>query len=336
MLTGAKSPGIAEEARRALSSGPLRITSRVPVSSRVTTTSRGCAASSMRAPGGSVVRSRCTRPASAKRWWLRSSLGRARRGWLPRTRERLIPSPTAASLLPTSGPGWNAQNAALNAPTLVPTRRSGTSPARASTSMTPTWNAPRLAPPLKTTARRRGRARGSQDRCRILILLPRRRSRATPVPPAARSDGPAPPRGVGSRRASHPAGRGRDAESLEHRLQRRPLQSEAHSGAVGPAEGPVGLLEHPHDVCPLDAFERSGHVGLLGADASEGSSRREPGLVDREDVGLRDDHRALDDVLQLAHVPGPRIALDEVERPPADPAERLSQRVSIVQREVFD
>src|SRR4029450_1263588 len=69
---------------------------------------------------------------------------------------------------------------ALKAPTLVPTRRSGASPALASTSITPTWNAPRLAPPLRTTARRLGRVAGSHDNGRIAPLLPRLRRWATP------------------------------------------------------------------------------------------------------------------------------------------------------------
>src|SRR5262245_26751190 len=81
-----------------------------------------------------------------------------------------MPSQISSSLVPTSGPGWNAQNAALNAPTLVPTSRSGTSPARASTSITPTWNAPRFAPPLNTTARRRARVGSSQDQARLVPL----------------------------------------------------------------------------------------------------------------------------------------------------------------------
>src|SRR5262249_8445869 len=40
-------------------------------------------------------------------------------------------------------------------------------PARASTSITPTWNAPRFAPPLNTTARRRGRVGCSHDQGRL-------------------------------------------------------------------------------------------------------------------------------------------------------------------------
>src|SRR5262245_61586760 len=121
----------------------------------------------MRASGGSELRTSPTSPASSKSGCPRSSRGRASRGYLPTRTDRLMPCQIVSSSVPTSAPGWNAQNAALKAPTLVPTSRSGTSPARASTSITPTWNAPRLAPPLNTTARPRGRVGCSQDQGRL-------------------------------------------------------------------------------------------------------------------------------------------------------------------------
>src|SRR3954465_700217 len=63
---------------------------------------------------------------------------------------------TRPSSLAVSGDwGRDATNAALSAPTEVPTRKSGVMPRSYSASSIPTWSAPRLAPPERTNAVRR-------------------------------------------------------------------------------------------------------------------------------------------------------------------------------------
>src|SRR5258707_13327759 len=61
----------------------------------------------------------------------------------------------------------------------------------------------------------------------------------------------------------------------------------------------------------------------------------QPALVDGEFVGVGDDHRPLDDVLQLTHVPGPSIGLQAVGCPLADPPECLTRLAGVGTDEVL-
>src|SRR6266851_3022394 len=61
----------------------------------------------------------------------------------------------------------------------------------------------------------------------------------------------------------------------------------------------------------------------------------QPALVDGEFVGVGDDHRPLDDVLKLTHVPGPSIGLQAVECPLADPPECLTRLAGVATDEVL-
>ena len=63
--------------------------------------------------------------------------------------------------------------------------------------------------------------------------------------------------------------------------------------------------------------------------------RGQPALVDRELVGVGDDHRPFDHVLQLANVPGPRVGLEAIERPLADPTKGPSGLPRVAPDEVL-
>src|SRR6266478_7919751 len=102
-----------------------------------------------------------------------------------------------------------------------------------------------------------------------------------------------------------------DSESLEDRLERRPLHAETRGRAARTAEHPVRLFQCAQDACAVDALER-GETALVG-DAS-GTPARELVQGDLERPTRREDHRALDQVRELAHVAGPRIRAQRVQR----------------------
>lgn len=89
----------------------------------------------------------------AKRW-----LRRARRwkaivsGFFGKMSLVWIPSQILLSSSIPWGSGRKARNAPLRAPTLVPTIKDGRKPRWTSEQRTPTWSAPKLAPPLRTRA----------------------------------------------------------------------------------------------------------------------------------------------------------------------------------------
>src|SRR5262249_10902223 len=56
----------------------------------------------------------------------------------------------------------------------------------------------------------------------------------------------------------------------------------------------------------------------------------------REFVGVADDHRPLDHVLQLAHVPGPGIGLQAIERPSVHAVDRLARLPRVAIDEILD
>src|SRR2546427_11630289 len=99
---------------------------------------------------------------------------------------------------------------------------------------------------------------------------------------------PAEPRRTGGR-----SGGLLDSESLDDRLERRPLHAEMRGRAARTAEHPVRLFQRAEDACAVDALER-GETALVG-DAS-GTPARELVQGDLERPTRREDHRALDQV----------------------------------------
>src|SRR6185369_8438627 len=53
-----------------------------------------------------------------------------------------------------------------------------------------------------------------------------------------------------------------------------------------------------------------------------------------DDLARGEDHRVLDDVLELAHVAGPRIAAEDLERPGRERAQGLAQLLAVAQQEI--
>src|SRR5437867_9569683 len=108
---------------------------------------------------------------------------------------------------------------------------------------------------------------------------------------------------------------------------------------------------------PPRGTERSGHAALAFTESSldgvlfvgrqragaEADDRRdpegptgEPPRIDRESVRITDDHRALDDVLQLADVARPVVRLKQRRRLLGDAADPLADAVGVAMDEVFD
>src|SRR5215813_10165840 len=102
--------------------------------------------------------------------------------------------------------------------------------------------------------------------------------------------------------------RTRKPESLQHGLQRRSLDAEPGGGSPGPCDDPVRLVERARDKGALGAFER---LALLGRTLRHGF-RRHP--RQREAPTRREDYGALDHILELADISGPRVATEYVER----------------------
>src|SRR5262245_60035465 len=95
----------------------------------------------------------------------------------------------------------------------------------------------------------------------------------------------------------------------------------------GPNTRPPLARRGVFDDRSLMGGKRAGqHATILG-----GRRGRQPALIDSEFVRVTDDHRALDHVLQLAHITWPRIRAQAVEGSIVDPPDRLARlaRVAI-------
>src|SRR5207249_2588682 len=100
-----------------------------------------------------------------------------------------------------------------------------------------------------------------------------------------------------------------DPESLHQRLERRPLHAETRGRTPGASQHPVRLLEGTQDVGAVDTAARRVMV------ANRRGSPTPRKVVERhlEPPAARKDHRALDQVRELADVPGPRVPTERVE-----------------------
>src|SRR5437667_1954650 len=101
-----------------------------------------------------------------------------------------------------------------------------------------------------------------------------------------------------------------DPESLHQRLQRRTLHAEPRCRTPGASQHPVRLLEGTRDVGAADTAARR----VLVANRRGSPAPRK--LVERhlEPPAARKDHRALDQVRELADVPGPSVPTERVQR----------------------
>src|SRR5438093_2588093 len=152
IVTGGKTPGIAQLARSAGTAGPdVRIVAR-PLFSSVATTWSGTFASSRRL-NGRCRSSRFRRFSFEMKWFARPMRPLALViGLSGNTSCRRRPFQISPSSRTPSGSGHPAIQAALTAPTEVPTTKSGQTPCSNSALSIPTWTAPRLPPPESTKA----------------------------------------------------------------------------------------------------------------------------------------------------------------------------------------
>src|SRR5216117_1782938 len=101
-----------------------------------------------------------------------------------------------------------------------------------------------------------------------------------------------------------------DPESLHQRLQRRTLHAEPRCRTPRASQHPVRLFEGTQDIGALDGPARRAMV----ADRRGFPTPRE--VVERhlERPAAGEDHGALDEVRELADVPGPSVSTERVQR----------------------
>src|SRR5262249_27496153 len=144
-----------------------------------------------------------------------------------------------------------------------------------------------------------------------------------------------------------------DAEPLYARLERGSLDPEHRGGTAGTANHPVARLQRAQHGCVLDIGERRERDrmrdgALLGSrlDPARIQAHRlrlverplavRPARIQRECLRLAEDHRALDHILQFAHIPGPRVLSEPRERLRGDAEDRLADLAGGEPHEVLD
>src|SRR5258705_7202344 len=125
-----------------------------------------------------------------------------------------------------------------------------------------------------------------------------------------------------------------DLQRLDLRLQRRGGHPEPPRGAERPGHAALAVLERRLDGVLFVGRPRAG--GEAGDRRGPKGSTGEPPRIDRERVRITHDHRALDDVLQLADVPWPVVRLKQLRRLLGEAADPLADARSVAMGEVFD
>src|SRR5262249_33945422 len=122
-----------------------------------------------------------------------------------------------------------------------------------------------------------------------------------------------------------------DVERADLRFERGARDAEARRRARWPVDAAAAGLQRLFDQLPLVTGECAGHRWPPFGDRPRG----EPALVDGEFVSVADDHRPFDDVLQLAHVAGPGIGAQVIERPLVDAPDGLAGTPRVAVDEVL-
>src|SRR5882762_8138750 len=125
-----------------------------------------------------------------------------------------------------------------------------------------------------------------------------------------------------------------DLEALDLGIERRCRHSQLHRSAGGSRNLPATLRQRGFDELPFRADQLL--VERPFCRLLRGRGRSEPMLVDREFFRVTEDHRSLDDVLQLANVSGPVVRLQQIEALFVDVAEAFSSLGRETLDEVLD
>src|SRR5262245_41981162 len=123
-----------------------------------------------------------------------------------------------------------------------------------------------------------------------------------------------------------------DPQRTDLRLERRARNSEPLRRTRWAEHPPTTSFQRGLDDRFLLSGERARHRSWTSTCSLSG----QPALVDREFVAITHDHRAFDDVLELAHISWPGIGTQVIERPPVDTADRLARLTSVAIDEVSD
>ena len=93
----------------------------------------------------------------------------------------------------------------------------------------------------------------------------------------------------------------RDAKLLHPEVKRGPLDSQPCGRAVGTGDNPPGLLESLANMVSLRVLHGNWSNGFDFGGIPQACERRV------QNVSRAEDYAALDEILQLANVPGPRV-----------------------------
>src|SRR4030095_5748464 len=118
-----------------------------------------------------------------------------------------------------------------------------------------------------------------------------------------------------------------DPQSFDLRLQRRRRHAEPPRGAEWSCHAPHAFLERSLNGVLFVGCQRAG--GEAGDRRAPKGPAGEPSRFDRERVRITYDHRALDDVLQLADVAGPVVRLKQRRRLLGDAADPLAAALGV-------
>src|SRR5579862_4615221 len=110
-----------------------------------------------------------------------------------------------------------------------------------------------------------------------------------------------------------------DFQGANLRFESRTRDSEPCSRSRGTEDAPAASTQSIFNDCLFVNGQRAGKA----EPAFDLRRRGQPALVNDEFVGVGNNHRPLDHVLQLANVPRPRVGLQVIESPLADPPESL-------------
>src|SRR6266849_6684445 len=125
-----------------------------------------------------------------------------------------------------------------------------------------------------------------------------------------------------------------DLQRLDLRLERRRGHPEPPRGAEGPGHAALAVRERRLDGVLFVGRQRAG--GEAGDRRGRRGPTGEPPRIDREPVRITQDHRALDEVLQLADVARPVVRMKQRRRRRGDAADPLADALGVAMGEVFD
>src|SRR5262245_13045169 len=118
------------------------------------------------------------------------------------------------------------------------------------------------------------------------------------------------------------------------RLERRSRHPKPSRGAVGSRHTAIALDEGGLNARPFVRLELVAE--WLRMNLASPGSFRQPTIIDGQHSSVRQNHRALDDVLQFANISWPRVGTKQLQRVVLDAADLLAGALRTTVNKVFD